>query len=91
MTHTLISQLALDRAKTILENSDFWSGPAAAKTSAEAVTVLRALGGDPPKQAKPDESAVIVEAMGLPIKPKQAVKTKEEPPQQPDESKPADV
>lgn len=53
MIHTLISQLALDRAKTILENSDFWSGPAAAKTSAEAVTVLRALGGDPPKEEAP--------------------------------------
>jgi len=50
MIHTLISQLALDRAKTILENSDFWSGPGAANTSAQAVTVLRALGGDPPKE-----------------------------------------
>ena len=59
MIHALISQLALDRAKTILENSDFWSGPAAAKTSAEAVTVLRALGGDAPKEepAKPEKPA----------------------------------
>lgn len=68
MIQTLISQLALDRAKTILENGDFWSGPTAAKTSAEAVTILRALGGDAPKEEpvkvekpakpalKPDES-----------------------------------
>lgn len=53
MIHTLISQLALDRAKTILENPDFWGGPGAAKTSAETVTILRALGGDAPKETPP--------------------------------------
>lgn len=35
-----IAQLAKERAKTILENSDFWSGPGASKTSAEAVGTL---------------------------------------------------
>lgn len=62
MIHQLISELALDRAKTILENSDFWSGPGSAKTSADAVTVLRALGGDPPND-KP------AKAEKLPVKP----------------------
>ena len=38
-----IAQLAKERAKTILENSDFWSGPGSAKTSAEAVTALVAI------------------------------------------------
>lgn len=35
-----IAQLAKERAKTILENSDFWSGPGSSKTSAEAVGTL---------------------------------------------------
>jgi len=39
-TEELIAKLAKDRAKTILENSDFWSGPGSAKTSAEAVGTL---------------------------------------------------
>lgn len=77
MIHNLISQLALDRAKTILENSDFWSGPGSAKTSAEAVTVLRALGGDAPKE----EPAKAEKPAPAPVKP--APKA--------DESKPADV
>jgi len=53
MIHALISQLALDRAKTILEIGDYWSSPGAARTSAEAITILRALGGDPPKESPP--------------------------------------
>jgi len=81
MIHTLISQLALDRAKSILEVGDYWSSPGAAKTSAEAVTALRALGGDPPKEepAKPEKPAPV--AAPAPVKP--APKA--------DESKPADV
>lgn len=74
MIHTLISQLALDRAKTILENADFWGGPGAAKTSAETVTILRALGGDAPKDAPP-------------AKVEKAPKVKEEPAPKADESK----
>lgn len=73
MIHALISQLALDRAKTILENSDFWSGPGSAKTSADAVTVLRALGGDPPKET-------------YPVKAEKPAKVKEEPAPKADES-----
>jgi hypothetical protein len=43
MTETIeetIARLAKERAKTILENSDYWSGPGPSKTSAEAVGTL---------------------------------------------------
>lgn len=39
-TEETIARLAKERAKTILENSDYWSGPGPAKTSAEAVSTL---------------------------------------------------
>ena len=39
-TEETIARLAKERAKTILENSDYWSGPGPAKTSAEAVGTL---------------------------------------------------
>jgi hypothetical protein len=39
-TEEQIAKLAKDRAKTILENGDFWSSPGAANTSATAVTAL---------------------------------------------------
>jgi len=35
-----VSELAHDRAKTILQNSDLWSSPNAAKASAEALSLL---------------------------------------------------
>lgn len=36
----LIADGALKRAKDIIDNKDFWSGPGPAKTSSEAVVVL---------------------------------------------------
>ena len=82
MIHALISQIALDRAKTILENSDFWSGPGSARTSAETVTILRALGGEPTKGEPAKAEKPIAE---------KPAKVKEEPAPKADESKPADV
>ena len=78
MIHALISQLSLDRAKTILENSDFWSSPSSARTSAESVTILRVLGGDPPKESPP-------------VKVEKPVKVKDEPALKADESESAIV
>lgn len=79
MIHTLISQLALDRAKTILENPDFWSSANTAKISSDAVGGLFSLGlkfipfpETKEECAKPEKPAA-------------------KPAPKPDESKPADV
>jgi len=84
MIHTLISQLALDRAKTILEIGDYWSSPGSARTSAEAVTILRALGGDPPKEEPTKAEKPADEIKKPKLHPITAPVTA-------DESKPADV
>jgi hypothetical protein len=43
-TEQIITRLAKERVKTILENGDFWGSPGAANTSATAITTLIAIG-----------------------------------------------
>jgi len=92
-TEEIIARLAKDRAKTILENGDYWSSPGAAKTSAEAVSILigyeySLLGRfrlSPPLEVKPAPDAE---------SPKPKRQPKESPTPAPvatDESDPADV
>jgi len=61
-TEEQIAKLAKDRAKTILENGDFWGSPGAANTSATAVTALVALGNSPVTIAKANAVAAVEEA-----------------------------
>lgn len=75
-TEETIARLAKERAKIILENSDFWSGPPAAKTSAEAVTVLMAV-NPPVTLAKANAVAAAIEE--APAAPKRGPKPKEQP------------
>lgn len=63
-TEQIIANLAKDRAKTILENGDFWSGPSAAKTSAEAVGTLLSYRWQLESPSKPaDPDSLINEAV----------------------------
>lgn len=71
-TEEIIARLAKDRAKTILENSDFWSGPGSANTSATAITALVALSASLAKPAAIEESPAAV------VKGKRADKAKEQ-------------
>ncbi len=95
-TEEIIARLAKDRAKTILENSDYWSSPGAAKTSAEAIGTLLSYRWQleaPPSSAQnallvAEEPPQQVEAP----KPKRQPKESPAPaPVTPDESEPADV
>lgn len=73
-TEQIIANLAKDRAKTILENSDFWSGPGSAKTSAEAVGTLLSYRW----QLETVAPAVIEEAPATIVKEKRVGKAKEQ-------------
>jgi hypothetical protein len=78
-TEETIARLAKERAKTILENSDYWSGPGPAKTSAEAVTALVALGNTPVTIAKVNAVAeAIEESPAVVVKEKRIAKAKEQ-------------
>jgi len=78
-TEEAIARLAKERAKTILETGDFWSGPGAAKTSSEAVGMLLSYRWtlDPP-----DEDDFEIEIREKPpasaVKAKRADKAKEQ-------------
>jgi hypothetical protein len=60
-TEEIIARLAKDRAKTILENGDFWGSPGAANTSATAITALVALVVPPVTLAKANAVAAAIE------------------------------
>jgi len=49
-TEESIARLAKERAKTILENGDFWGSPGAANTSAQAITTLIAVDPTTPEK-----------------------------------------
>jgi len=68
-----IATLAKDRAKTILENGDFWGSPGAANTSAQAIGTL--LSYRYQLQAEP---AVIEETPAAIVKEKRIGKAKEQ-------------
>ncbi len=89
-TEEIIARLAKDRAKTILENGDYWSSPGAAKTSAEAVGTLLSYRWQLLEPAAPpaEEPVSVVESP----KPKRQPKESPAPaPVTPDESEPSDV
>jgi hypothetical protein len=96
-TEEIIARLAKDRAKTILENSDYWSSPGAAKTSAEAIhTLLSYRWQLQPAEDEDDFDFTDkdVDELVDPPKPKPKRQPKESPapaPVTPDESEPADV
>jgi hypothetical protein len=79
-TEETIARIAKERAKTILENSDYWSGPGPAKTSAEAVGTLLSYRWqlELPPLALPDEKAPVEESPAVAVKEKRIAKAKEQ-------------
>jgi hypothetical protein len=74
-TEETIARLAKERAKTILENSDYWSGPGPAKTSAEAVGTLLSYRW----QLEPiPEPLAVEESPAVVVKEKRVTKAKEQ-------------
>ena len=79
-TEETIARLAKERAKTILENSDYWSGPGPAKTSAEAVGTLLSYRWqlESPPLALSDEKTPVEESPAVVVKEKRIAKAKEQ-------------
>lgn len=68
----LIAEGALKRAKDIVDNKDFWSGPGAAKTSGEAVVLLLDVArtaGRPSRAETPVQVAATYTPKPAPAKP----------------------
>jgi hypothetical protein len=78
-TEETIARIAKERAKTILENSDYWSGPGPAKTSAEAVGTLLSyrwqLETPKPEEIPEPIAAVIKEARAIKAKKQESATT----------------
>jgi len=76
-TEQTIARLAKERAKTILENGDFWGSPGAANTSAQCIGTLLSYRYQLQPDPEPVKFPALEETPAIIVKAKRAEKVKE--------------